>query len=177
MPYLCNLYNRWSNKRLIRLLALLVALAVPAPVLLGGDDDHDRNNDRDHGRFVDPIVGSWIIHVTVDTFIPTPNPPPPFKFDNLTAFWEDGITTSSGPTQTSYGVWKKVGPRMYLTKIIQVNSDGTITTVFGGPTVLNPQVDQMSGPFHGFDTDSTGKVIDQFSGTVVDDRITFDSTP
>jgi hypothetical protein len=69
IPYLCNLYNRWSNKRLIQLLALLLALAVPAPVLLGGDDDHDHNNDREHGRFVDPIVGSWIIHVTVDTFI------------------------------------------------------------------------------------------------------------
>jgi hypothetical protein len=27
MPYLCNLYDRWSNKRLIRLLALLLALA------------------------------------------------------------------------------------------------------------------------------------------------------
>jgi hypothetical protein len=48
MPYLCNLYNRWSNKCLIRLLALLLALALPAPVLLGGDDDH--------GRFVDPLL-------------------------------------------------------------------------------------------------------------------------
>jgi hypothetical protein len=51
--YLCNLYDRWSNKRLIRLLALLLALAVPAPVLLGGDDDNDRNNEKEHGRFVD----------------------------------------------------------------------------------------------------------------------------
>jgi hypothetical protein len=90
MPYLCNLYNCRSNKRLIRLLALLLALAVPAPVLLGGDDDQDRNNGREHGRFVDPIVGSWIIHVTVE------NPPPSFKFDNMAAFWENGITTSSG---------------------------------------------------------------------------------
>jgi hypothetical protein len=150
--------------------------AVAAPSLLAEDGDHD--HDRDHGRFVDPIVGSWIIHIHVTNFTPTPNPPPPFDFDNLTAFWEDGITTSSDPTQgTSYGVWKKVGPRMYLTKIIQVNSNGTITTVFGGPTILNPQGDQMTGPFHGFDTDPAGKVIDQFSGTVVDDRITFGSTP
>jgi hypothetical protein len=45
--------------------ALLLALAVAAPVLLAEDSDHDHDNDR--GRFVDPIVGSWIIHVTVDT--------------------------------------------------------------------------------------------------------------
>jgi hypothetical protein len=179
MHYLCNLYDRWSNKRLIRLLlALLLALAVPAPVLLGGDDDHDRNNDRNHGRFVDPIVGSWIIHVTVDTFTPTPNPPPPFKFDNIAAFWEDGITTSSDPTQgTSYGVWKKMGPRTYLTKIVQVNADGTITTI-SAPSTLNPQGDQMIASFQGMITDSTGKtVLARFSGTVTDNRITFDSTP
>jgi hypothetical protein len=186
MPYLCNLYNRWSNKRLIRLLALLLALAVPAPVLLGGDDDHDRNNDREHGRFVDPIVGSWIIHIQVTSFTftdPTATPPPlPLVFDNMTAFWEDGNTTSSDPTQgTSYGVWKKVGPRMYLTKIVQVNSDTTLGTVFGGmplPIVLNPQGDQMTGPFQGMTTDSTGKtVLARFSGDVRVDRITFDSTP
>ena len=104
VPSVSNLYNRRGGKRLIRLLALLLALAVPAPVLLSGDDDHDHNNGKDHGRFVDPIVGSWIIHVTVE------NPPPSFKFDNIAAFWEDGITTSSDPTEgTSYGVWKKIG--------------------------------------------------------------------
>ena len=65
MPYLCNLYARWSNKRLIRLLALLLALAIPAPVLLRADDDHDR------GRFIDPIVGSWIIHIHVATITPS----------------------------------------------------------------------------------------------------------
>jgi hypothetical protein len=177
MPYLCNLYNRWSNKRLIRLLALLLALAVPAPVLLGGDDDQDRNNGREHGRFVDPIVGSWIIHVTVE------NPPPSFKFDNMAAFSEDGITTSSGPTSpganptesTAYGVWKKMGPRTYFTKIVEVNSDGTLGTVMG-TSELNGDV--MTGTFQGMVTDSTGTtVLAQFSGEVKDNRITFDSTP
>jgi len=139
-------------------------------VLLSGDDDHDHNNGRDHGRFVDPIVGSWIIHVTVE------NPPPSFKFDNIAAFWEDGITTSSDPTEgTSYGVWKKIGPRTYFTKIVQVNSDGTLATVMG-PSELNGDV--MTGTFQGVVTDSTGTtVIAQFSGEVKDNRITFNSTP
>jgi hypothetical protein len=76
---------------------------------------------------------------------------------------------------------KRWGPRMYLTKIIQLNANGGSSTVFGGspanPIILTPQGDHMNGQFHGFDTDSTGKVIDRFAGFVVDDRITFDSTP
>jgi hypothetical protein len=172
MHYLCNLYDRLSGKRLLRLLALLSALAVTTPVLFGGDDDHGRNNDREHGRFVDPIVGSWIIHVTVE------NPPPSFKFDNMAAFWENGITTSSGATtteSTAYGVWKKMGPRTYFTKIVEVNSDGTLGTVMG-TSELNGDV--MTGTFQGMVTDSTGTtVLAQFSGEVKDNRITFDSTP
>ena len=35
MSYLCNLYNRCGGTRLFRLLALLLALAVTTPVLLG----------------------------------------------------------------------------------------------------------------------------------------------
>jgi hypothetical protein len=175
MPSLSRLNNCGSGKSVSRLLALLLALAIPAPLLLAGDDDHDRNNDREHGRFVDPIVGSWIIHVTVDTFSPTPKPPPPFKFDNIAAFTSDGITINSDPvTGTSYGIWEKMGGK-YYTKIVGLNANGTTATVFGDGTAL--QGDQMSGPFHGFDTDATGKVIDQFSGTVTDNRITFQSTP
>ena len=91
-----------------RLLSVLVALVVAGPALLAEDGDHD----QDHGRFVDPIVGSWVIHVHVTIFTPTPNPPPPFDSDNLAAFWEDGIITTSDPTfGTVYGVWKRVGNR------------------------------------------------------------------
>jgi hypothetical protein len=186
MSCISRLDNRQRGRNLIRLLSLLLALVIPAPLLLAGDDDHDRNNDREHGRFVDPIVGSWILHITVKTFTftdPTVTPPTlPLLFDNMTAFWEDGNTTSSDPTQgTAYGVWKKVGPRMYITKIVQVNSDTTLGTVFGGsptPITLTPQGDQMSGLFQGITTDSTGKtVLARFAGEVTVDRITFNSTP
>ena len=180
VPSVCNLYCYCGRKCLSRLFALLLALAVAPPALLGGDDDHDHNNGRDHGRFVDPIVGSWIIHVTVTS----PEGVPPF--DNMAAFSEDGITTSSGPTppgatvteSTAYGVWKKMGPRTYFTKIVVVNSDGTLGTIMG-TSELNGDV--MTGTFQGKAfTDSTGMTVvpgSQFSGEVTDNRITFDSTP
>jgi hypothetical protein len=73
-------------------------------VLLGGDDDHDRNSDRGHERLVDPIVGSWIVHVTVNS------PPPTLKVDILAAFLAEGIIINSDPAEgTAYGVWKKNG--------------------------------------------------------------------
>jgi hypothetical protein len=173
MPYLCNLCDRWGHKRLIRLLTILLALAVPTPMVIGGD------NDREHGRFVDPIVGSWIIHVTVDKVTPPPvlpDPQPPFKFDNIAAFWEDGITTSSDPTQgTSYGLWKKTGPATYFTKIVQVNADTTLG-IITATTVLTG--DTMTGTFQGTTTDSTGtQVSARFTGSVMDNRITSHSTP
>jgi hypothetical protein len=185
MPSLSRLDDPRSGKSLIRMLALFLALAVEAPLLLAQDSDHDR--DADHGRFVDPIVGSWIVHVTVTSFIsntnpPSPTPPVPFDFDNLAAFLENGITINSDSTQgTGYGVWKRVG-RFYYTKFLTIVPSGqgyppgTINTVFGDGTML--QGNQMTGPFHGFDTDpNTKMIIDQFAGTVVVDRITFQSTP
>jgi hypothetical protein len=170
MTYFCKLDDGWSNKRLIRPLALLLALLIAAPVLVRGDDDRG----RDHGRFIDPIVGSWIIHIHVATI--TPSGPLPPDFDNITAFWEDGNTTSSDPIQgTAYGVWKKVGPRTYVTKIVQVNADGTLATIRSTGELIG---DKITGSFLGIVTDSTGKtVLAQFTGTVVDDRITFQSTP
>jgi hypothetical protein len=179
MSTFTTLDDRRGGKRLIRVLALLLAFAVPAPVLLAGDDDRGRNNDREHGRFVDPIVGSWIIHVTVETFTPTPDFPLPLKVDNVAAFLQEGIVILTDPTQgTGYGVWKKVGPGMYFVKFIRVNPDGTITTI-SGPTTLNPQGNQMTGsPYQGMVTDSTGTtVLARFSGMVADNRIAFDSTP
>src|SRR5258708_978188 len=59
MPSVSNLYDRWSNKRLIRLLALLLALAVPAPVLLGGDDDHDRDKDHEDSESFKKLSAEW----------------------------------------------------------------------------------------------------------------------
>jgi hypothetical protein len=137
MPSFSNFYDRSAGKRVIQLLALLLALAVAIPVLLAEDSDHDHNNGRDHGRFVDPIVGSWIIHVTVVTFTPTPSAPPPFKFDNLLRFGK----MASLPLQILVSVLvmasgKRLAPRTYDTKFLVVvppgldYPPGTIQTIF-----------------------------------------------
>jgi hypothetical protein len=138
--------NVGGGKYLIRLFALLLAFAVPASVLLAEDGDHD--NDRDHGRFVDPIVGSWIVHVTVTS----PEGVPPF--DNLTAFFADGTTLSSEPVEgTGYGVWKRVALRTYSSKFLTIVPPnfgnvpaGSIDTLIGGPILLNAQGDELEGP-------------------------------
>jgi hypothetical protein len=69
----------------------------------------------DQGQFLDPIVGSWIVHATVDTYTPNPGLTLPFQFDALESFWGNGITITSDPTNgTAYGVWKRSGlPRTY----------------------------------------------------------------
>jgi hypothetical protein len=171
MPSYSRLDTCWSVKDLGRLLTVFLALTISAPLLLAGDDG--RNNDREHGRFVDPIVGSWIIHIHVATITSGSLPP---DSDNISAFWEDGITTSSDPVQgTAYGVWRKLGPRMYATKIVQLNDGGTRVTIEATGELIG---DKMTASFQGKVTDSTGKtVLAQFTGTVVDDRITFQSTP
>jgi hypothetical protein len=101
MPSLSKLDNRRSGRSGSRLLALLLTLAISAPLLLAGDDDHDRNNDREHGRFVDPIVGSWTVEVS-------PNPVGSGSFTNLGTFTEDGADINSdGNGGTGHGLWRK----------------------------------------------------------------------
>ena len=156
----------------------VLACLAPMPVLAQGQQG-------DQGQFVDPIVGSWLVHATIDTFTPTPNPPPPFSFIDISAFLENGIIINSDLTEgTAYGVWKRSGPpRTYNAKFLFVvppglgYPPGTIQTGLPYNLVLNPQGTQATGPFHGFDTGPDGKVIDQFSGTAVLDRISFSSTP
>jgi hypothetical protein len=179
MPSLNRLDDHRSVKSLIRLLALFLALAVAAPVLLA-QENGDR--DADHGRFGDPVIGSWIAHVHLTDFTPAPQPPQPplpYDFDNVGALLEGGINLNFDPQQgTGSGVWKEVGPRIYDTKFVQLNpNSGTISTVLGDNLILNPQGDELRGSFHGFDTDASKKVIGQYSGTVTLDRITLHSTP
>jgi hypothetical protein len=64
----------------------------------------------------------------------------------------------------------------YATKIVQVNKDGTLTTIEGTTSELIGN--EMKASFQGNTIDSTGRtVLAQFSGTVMDERITFQSTP
>ena len=128
-------------------------------------------------------MGSWIVHVTVDTNTPNPGLTLPFQFDTLQSLWGNGIIITTVQGAPAYGVWKRSGPRRtYDFKFLFFPSGptyppGTIGTGLPYNLMLNPQGTQLTGPFHGFDTGPDGKVIDQFSGTAVLDRISFSSTP
>jgi hypothetical protein len=136
-----------------------------------------------HQGFVDPIVGSWIVHVEIDTFIPPIDGVTlPLKVDNVANLGVDGNTAdfdSGPPSRSLYGPWVKMGPRTYFQKLVSVDNDNhNMTTVFSGPLVLNQQGDQIVGPMHTFVTDlKDGHIIQQFSGSLQFDRIKFSFAP
>jgi hypothetical protein len=104
-------HNRIRKVRLIArtwlaLVTVSLGLYLGLPVCGFSQNDQGQN---DQG-FLDPIVGSWLVHVTVDTYTPTPSFPLPFQFDAPQSFWGNGITLTSDPiTGTAYGVWKRSG--------------------------------------------------------------------
>jgi hypothetical protein len=138
--------------------------------------------------FLDPFVGSWLVHATIDHATPPQGFPLPFEFDALQANFEDGtVITTVIAGAPAHGVWKRSGPpRTYFLKFLYIPSGpqyppGTIGTGLPGPLIFTqgtqPPFTQMTGPFHGFDTAPDGTVIDTVSGTVVIDRISFTSSP
>jgi hypothetical protein len=136
-----------------------------------------------HQGFVDPIVGSWIVHVEIDTFIPPIDGVTlPLKVDNVANLGADGNTADfdpGPPSRNLYGPWVKVGDRIYRQKIVSVdNMNHTITTAYTGPLILNEQGDQIRGPMHTIVTDANdGHIIQQWSGPLVFDRIKFSLPP
>jgi hypothetical protein len=88
-----DLYNRWYGKRLSRLLAVISALAVTAPVLLAEDNNHDQALRRVGilGEFKKKsLVGSW-----VENFTFVGGPRDGFVGTGLVTYNEDG--TLIGP--------------------------------------------------------------------------------
>jgi hypothetical protein len=160
VPSISILFDRCGGKRLSQLLVLFVVFALTPSTLLA----------------LEPVVGSWIVHVTVDK-------PSTAKFDNLSTFLAEGIDINSDPNGgDGYGVWKKMGPSTYFVKFVVNNpvvnnSEGTVTTI-SGPLILNREGNQLQGTFQGKVTDPTGNtVFAEFSGRTTLDRITFDSKP
>jgi hypothetical protein len=100
MCYPCNIYDPRGGKRLIHLLALLLALAVPAPVLLAEDSNHDQAFSRVGmlGEFKrKSLVGSWLETVIfLDGFMKGR------VLKSLVIFHDDGTVMSSdqGSVQT-----------------------------------------------------------------------------
>src|SRR5258708_5685294 len=88
--------TQWTRTRhyaesfpiLCRLLALLLALAVAAPVLLAQEWDHERDKDREHRHANDP-TGAWLIRNSEGQFI-------------LTVFHEGGTLTGDVQGESAF---------------------------------------------------------------------------
>jgi hypothetical protein len=114
MSCLSNHYDRWDGKRLIRLLALLLALAVSTPVLLAEDQDHDR--DRDHGP---DLTGVWTQtyadnqHLALVTF----------NRDGTASFDSQGDIVFDPAQSQAHGLWKQTGVRTFIAtfKLLEYN--------------------------------------------------------
>jgi hypothetical protein len=163
----------------LALVTVSLGLYLGLPVCGLAQNDQGQN---DQG-FVDPFVGSWLVHATIDMST-IPGLLLPFEFDALQANFGDGtVITTVIAGAPAHGVWKRSGPpRTYEVKFLYFPSGpqyppGTIGTGLPGPLILNPQGTQLTGPFHGFDTGPDGTVIDTLSGTAVIDRISFTSSP
>jgi hypothetical protein len=169
MPILCRIHDRGSNK------------TPPSVARTTSGANHSSSGATSRRRSSRPRSlrrpYRWLLDYSHSCGDDLSLWPSTSRLRQYTAFWEDGITTSSDPTQgTAYGAWKKLGPRTYATKIVQVNPDGTLTTIESTSEVID---DEMTATFFGKVTDSTGKQppLAQFTGTVVDKRITFRSKP
>ena len=97
MSCFSNHYDRWGGKRLGRFLALVLALAVAAPVLLAEDSNGDHDNSRVGmlGEFKKKsLVGSW-----VETFTFVGGPRDGFVGTALVNYNSDGtlIGPQGGP--------------------------------------------------------------------------------
>ena|SRR5208282_770 len=175
--------EKQTMKPIIRTWLALVTVSLGLYLGLSVCGSAQNNQGQNDQGFLDPFVGSWLVHATVDMST-IPGLLLPFEFDALQANFEDGTviaTVIAGAP--AHGVWKRSGPpRTYEVKFLYFPSGpqyppGTIGTGLPGPLILNPQGTQLTGPFHGFDTGPDGTVIDTLSGTVVIDRISFTSSP
>jgi hypothetical protein len=154
MPSLTTLADRCGGKTLIRLSALLLALAVAPPVLLAEDGDHDRGN-------VHNLQGVWLQqfgpggHLALLTF----------NFGGTASFDIQGDVLFT-PVQTpEHGLWKRTGDRTFIATFLDIeyNRDaetslyGTVKVEFG--ITLYPSGDQYDATIFAQETLANGQVI------------------
>jgi hypothetical protein len=124
MPFFATIIDRGGGKALIRLLALVLALAVSTPMLFAQDWDHLNGRDKVH----DP-TGAWLITAGGDQF-------------TLITFHSGGTVTediqgesafdpasanppkSPGNVQTSpqHGVWQKTGWKTFAATLVAIQA-------------------------------------------------------
>jgi hypothetical protein len=144
MAYFCSLYGRCGGKTLIRLLALLLALAVTAPVLLAEDGNQGRDMDHGFGK-PDDLTGVWTQTFVGDDhrWLVT------FHQDGTALVDQQGDVLFTPVQSTQQGLWKKIGARTFISSCLQLeyNRDETQslygTVIVQGLYTLDPSGDQF----------------------------------
>jgi hypothetical protein len=159
MSRLSNIYDRWGGKYLTRLLALLLALAVPAPVLLAGDSNHDQTFPR-VGMLWEfkkkSLVGSWLETVNFLDGVMKGR-----VLTSLVSFHDDGtvvssdqgsVTTDPPPatvTSDGIGAWRQLDWHRFAYTELSLFSDfsGNLTNFLKvrGTYTLSDSGDKYSG--------------------------------
>ena len=159
MPSFATLHTRRGGQSLIRLLALLLALAMTAPVLLAEDWDHDRDRDHEPGKAND-LTGVWL-----QQFNPGHLPLLTFNFGGTASFDIQGDVLFT-PVQTpEHGLWKRTGARTFIATFLDIeyNRDAeqslyaTVKVEFD--IKLYPSGDQYDATIFAQETLTNGQVI------------------
>jgi hypothetical protein len=145
MTYFCGLDGRCGGRALIRLLALLLALAVTASVLLAQDGNQGRGRDHGFGK-LDDLTGVWTQTPVGGghTFLET------FRQDGTEIVDQQGAVLFDVVQSTMQGYWKKIGLRTFISSCLQLeyNRDND-QTLYGTARVqclytLYPSGDQFN---------------------------------
>jgi hypothetical protein len=113
--YIDNLYGRCGGKTMIRLLALLLALVVTAPVLLAQDGNQGRDRDHGFGK-LDDLTGVWTQTPVGGghTFLET------FHQDGTELVDQQGAVLFDPVQSTMQGYWRKIGFRTFISSCLQL---------------------------------------------------------
>jgi hypothetical protein len=172
MPSASNLFDRWDGKRLSKLLALFVAIALTPSMLLAQEWDHLNGRDKVH----DP-TGAWIATVGNESFLLIT-----FEkggtvlqdFQGESAFdpaaVNPPITPRNVQTSPQHGVWQKTSWKTFAATLVAIEA-GNDTSIlaatffrfdkFQYTGTLNESGDQMDLTLVASFFDADGKRIGQ----------------
>jgi hypothetical protein len=134
MTYFDSLYGRYGGKTLIRLLALLFALAVTAPVLLGEDGNQGRDMGQGFGK-PDDLTGVW-----TQTFVGGSHRwLVTFHQDGTALVDQQGAVLLDVVQSTQQGLWKKIGVRTFISSCLQLEYNRDDTQSLYGTALVQAQ--------------------------------------